>query len=178
MNEKKLIHLIKKHIERYPLIQATDVYKLLYQGIFGVRHIISEKTWERLIEEADRISLKEYLDEPLTEQISTDKHFVRVNLRPYIRKGLSLRKLYNAMTKTAKDKGDTEKFISHWITFKNLIKSEEIEFNPNEIAQIEKSLNKEGPIPRHHSKKYRDAYYPAYRVVKKELFDSLLRESC
>ena len=118
MNENKVISLIKEHIKKYPCIEATDVYKLLYQGVYGVKHIISEKAWDRLIEEADRISLEEYLDEPLIESVSPDEDFIRVNLRPYIRKGLSLRALYNTMRESSKEKGDTKKFISYWKTFK------------------------------------------------------------
>jgi hypothetical protein len=177
MNENKVISLIKEHIKVYPCIEATDIYKLLYQGVFGVKHIISEKAWDRLIEEADRINLEEYFDEPLTEQVSINNDFIRINLRPYLRKGLPLRALYNAMTKTAKEKRDTKKFISYWKTFKKFAESEKLAFNSNEIAEIENSLLIDGPVPRHHSKTYRDNYYPAYRVIKKELFDNLIKEN-
>ncbi|MHA2394913.1 MAG: hypothetical protein ACXAEX_23540 [Promethearchaeota archaeon] len=177
MNENNVISLIKEHIKRYSLIQVTDIYKLLFQGVYGVGHIISEKAWERLIEEADRINLEEYLDEPLIESVSPDKDFVRVNLRPYLRKGLPLRALYNAMIKTSKEKGDAEKLISYWKTFKNFEESEDLGYNFGEIKKIENSLLIDGPIPRHHTKIYRDAYYPAYRVIKKELFDALIREN-
>jgi hypothetical protein len=172
-----VISLIKEHIKKYPSIEATDIYKLLYQGIFGVKHIISEKAWDRLIEEADRINLEEYLDEPLTEQVSINNEFIRVNLRSYLRKGLPLKALYKAMTKTAKEKRETKKIISYWKTFKKFVESEKITFDPIEIAEIENSLLIDGPIPRHHSKTYRDNYYPAYRVIKKEFFDILIKEN-
>ena len=81
------------------------------------------------------------------------------------------------MLKASKEKGDTEKLISYWKTFKSFVESEDLGFKFSEIIKIENSLLIDGPIPRHHTKIYRDAYYPAYRVIKKELFDTLIREN-
>lgn len=38
------------HLERRPLMEAIDVYKLLYQAVFGVGHILGENAFDRLQE--------------------------------------------------------------------------------------------------------------------------------
>jgi hypothetical protein len=89
--------LLKEHFDRRPLMRATDFYKLLYQGEFGVGHILGEGARKRLQEEAISIDLADHPDEPLVEAVSEDGSMVRVNLRPYLRQRLSLDRLYEAM---------------------------------------------------------------------------------
>ena len=40
LEQHPIITLIDSHLERYPRMQIQDVYKMLYQGEFGVQHIL------------------------------------------------------------------------------------------------------------------------------------------
>jgi len=171
---KNVEALLKEHVQRRPLMVATDVYKLLYQGIFGVGHILGEGAWARLFDEAETISLGDHLDEPLIETISPDGSMVRVNLRPYLRRGLSLKELYEAMLETAEIEGDPAKFLEAWNVFKELVKDEGIPINWSEVEALNSEIADEGVRPHHHSEAYREAYYPAYRVVKRAALDEIL----
>ncbi|RLI01941.1 hypothetical protein DRO31_05310, partial [Candidatus Bathyarchaeota archaeon] len=71
--------LILEHMKRRPMAQAQDIYKLLFQGVFGVAHIVSDKAWNILVEEAGRINLQEHREDPLIETVSPDDSMVRVN---------------------------------------------------------------------------------------------------
>ena len=42
VEKKKVESLITEHFRFRPLMKARDFYKLLYQGVFGVSHIIDE----------------------------------------------------------------------------------------------------------------------------------------
>lgn len=42
MTDKEMIHLLQAHLERYPMMQISDVVKLLYQSEFGPGHLISD----------------------------------------------------------------------------------------------------------------------------------------
>ncbi len=171
MDEESFRAFLIEHLRRCPRMEARDVYKLLYQGVFGVSHIMGEKAWERLKEEAERVDLLDHLDEPLVEPVSVDGRFLRVNLRPYIRHGGDLRTLYRAMLESSEHVGDPTEFVSLWGMFKEAAAEQDLDFDDETIRLYDRSLEEAGPEPRHHSAAYREAYYPAYRVVMRRIFE-------
>jgi len=70
--------LLMEHFERRPQMRATDVYKLLFQGVFGVGHILSEGARKRLEEEAESLNIEDHPAEPLIERVSADGSMVRM----------------------------------------------------------------------------------------------------
>ena len=166
--------LLRGHYERRPLMRATDFYKLLYQGAFGVGHIMGDAAWDWLRKEAGGIDLSEHLGEPLVEDVSADGSMVRVNLRPYLRRGLPLEDLFEAMKKTAPQEGPNELFLEAWGVFKDLAASGEVQVDSGELERLEEELLRDGPSTHHHSEAYREGYHPAYRVVRRELLVGLI----
>jgi len=162
--------LIREHLKRRPKMRAADVYKMLYQGVFGVRHLMSEGAWDRLEAEARTLGLDGQPGEPLIEEVSADGSMVRVNLRPYLRRGLPLDRLFSAMEVSAMEEGETEKFIKAWSAFKELSRPGGLVFDEGEIGELDKELEG-GCRPRHHSEAYRRAYAPAYRVVRRSVLE-------
>lgn len=173
----ELRNLIVEHVRRRPESEARDIYKLLYQGVFGVGHIISDRAWDVLVEEANRINLGEHLEDPLLEPVSPDGEMVRVNLRQFVNLGGDLRVLYDVMMKSSEHKGDACLFLGYWSSFKEMVKRCEVEFSMGEIEALDELIRVEGVRPRHHTESYRAAYYPAYRVVLKAVFDELVELS-
>ena len=165
--------LLREHFERRPLMRATDFYKLLFQGVFGVGHILGEGARGRLQGEAASIDIQDHPEEPKIERVSADGSMVRVNLRPYLRQNLSLDRLYEAMEGSSKETGIPEKFLYAWSVFHKLAVSGSIQVDLGELDSLNQELKEKGPSPHHHSESYRDAYYPAYRVVKREALDSV-----
>ena len=163
-------NFILKHIERYPKAQPRDIYKLIYQGVYGVGHILTGKAWDYLQEEVGRIPIEDYPDRPLTEPVSPDGSMVRINLRPFIRLTLSLDDLFTVMTASADVEGDDERFIELWRVFVDLVETGEIEMGLEMVKEIQDSIDRRGIKPMHHTEPYRQAYYPAYRVVRLDLF--------
>jgi len=173
--EESLWSLIRMHEEHRPLLRAVDVYKLLYQGIFGVGHILGEGAFERLEAEARGLKMDEHPEEPLVEPVSVDGSMVRVNLRPYIRLGLPLDELFSAMKET-EPVNDAGEFIRTWNIFKELVREGRLRFDLDEINELNRGLDREHIPPRHHSQAYRDAYTPSYRVVGRRLLKKVLGE--
>jgi hypothetical protein len=175
MEKKEIIKsLILKHFKNRPLMRATDGYKLLFQGIFGVGHIIDEGAQLRLKEEAEAINKSDYPNEPLFESVSADGSIIRVNLRPFMRCGLSISKLYNAMVESMDIQGSSEEFLFAWSILNELASSGMINVDAEEINCINEELREKGPKPHHHSVPYRNAYYPAYRVVEKKTLENYI----
>ncbi len=147
-------------------MRGTDYYKLLYQGVFGVGHIMGNGAWGWLTKEADGLDMDDQPDEPLVEAVSADGAMVRVNLRSYLRGGQTLESLFDAMKATALVEGPTDEFMEAWAAFLELVGEGRIEIAPSELEELEDELREKGAIPHHHSEEYREAYSPAYRVVK------------
>ncbi len=162
--------LIYEHVKLRPAAKAQDIYKLLYQGVFGVGHIISDRAWDVLEEEADRINLEDHLDDPLFEPVSPDGSMVRVNLRQYINQGNDLKTLFQVMKKSAMHIGDPEMFLGYWSSFKKLVSEGELNFDWGEIKMLDELIERDGVKPIHHTEAYREAYYPAYRVIQIEIY--------
>ena len=105
---KTIQPLIRTHLTKYPLMELTDMIKLLYQNEFGPGHMISDESesLKRLTEEWE--SLPRLSSSPLTEPIGN--HLVRVHLAALNREELSL---LNAMfCRTAgQTQGNREQFM-------------------------------------------------------------------
>jgi hypothetical protein len=170
----KIEALLRGHHERRPLMRAIDFYKLLFQGVFGVGHIMGSAAWDWLMKETESVDLEGHPEEPLLEGVSADGSMVRVNLRPYLRRGLPLEGLFDAMEKTALREGSREEFMEAWDVFKGLAASGEVRVDPGELEALDEELQREGPSPHHHSDAYREEYHPAYRIVGREFLVGLI----
>ena len=169
MDEVEL--LIKWHLEKKPKMGVFDVYKLLYQGVFGVGHILSEGAQHYLLKEASELKDIEF-EEPFTEPVSPGGEMVRVNLRPFLKKGYPLKKLFDAMLASNVD-GDSVVFLERWDAFVMLVRNRVLVFNQNEIDELNEKVNRKSPQPMHHSTEYREAYHPSYRVVKNRVLTDM-----
>jgi len=175
--DEELSGLVSEHHMRRPLMRADDWYKLLYQGVFGVGHILGESALARLVEEAGRVRDVGPLDEPLVERVSPDGAVVRVNLRPYVQGGGSLEALYDVMLASSTVKGNPKQFIRLWRRFKTAAEELHIGVDEGELCELDDMLAERGPVPLHHTPEYREAYYPAYRVVALRELERVLGRS-
>jgi len=173
-DRERIEALIMENSERRPLMEATDFYKLLYQGVFGVGHIMAGGAWEWLEKEAEGLNLQEHPEEPLLEKVSADGTMVRVNLRPYLRRSLPLDRLFAAMEEASRVEGSSEEFIEAWAVFKGLVLSGRLDMDEEGLESLDEELRREGCHPHHHSETYQDTYHPAYRVVTRESLAGIL----
>jgi hypothetical protein len=163
---RRVAKLVGEQKTARPEMRVRDVYKLLYQGVFGVGHIMGPGAWDYLQDEAKSIDPKDQPNDPLLETISLDGSIVRVNLRPFIREGHTLKLLMEAM-KQSDIAGNPAAFLEAWDAFAELVWSGQLDFEHNEVDAINKALDRAKPQPMHHTQQYRDVYYPAYRVVRR-----------
>ncbi len=175
--DEEFTGLVSEHHMRRPLMRAADWYKLLYQGVFSVGHILGESALAKLVEEAGRVGDLGPRDEPLIERVSPDGAVVRVNLRPYAQGGGSLEALHEAMLASSNLKGDPKQFIRLWRRFKRAAEELHIGVDEGEICELDDLLADRGPVPMHHTPEYREAYYPAYRVVALRELERVLGRS-
>jgi hypothetical protein len=156
--------LVNRHLAERPALTPRDVYKLLYQGVFGVGHILQAGAEGYLQREASELDLLEHPGETLTEPVSVDGAVIRVNLRPYVRRRLPIQKLYEAML-ASQVKGDPEAFLALWDEYVASVRNGEVRMNSAEVEEFNRGVDRVNIKAMHHSPAYRDAYHPAYRVI-------------
>ncbi|MGD8864025.1 MAG: hypothetical protein PVI81_00400 [Anaerolineales bacterium] len=166
--------VIRKNIQIYPATQIEDLYKLIYQAALGSEHAAFDKDYAKEALEREIQELRPSTSSHLTESISPDGTIVRVHLRPYLHSCRDPEKLFEAFHKTALEyKGSLE--ILH------------------QYVQIVLELNEDGALPCdklrvlrfieeieqaefpavHHSRRYKELYRPAYRVIHRAYYPEL-----
>lgn len=167
----ELFQLIQKHQKNKHQLQIQDVYKLLYQSVFGVAHILKHQRKAKKLLEEELQSIEASTDEALIENISTNAEIVRINLRPFKALSLSTDLLFSVMLKSAKLTNATrENFDEIWGEFKNLVRSGRLCFDQSELKKFDTLIIEKKCPPVHHSGAYRAANRPAYRVVQLDIF--------
>ena len=162
--------LVREQMRLHPNLGFRDVYKLLFQGVMGVAHILRdrERAWRWLVEEFEGLDASEFLGEPLVEKVSVDGSIIRVNLRPFKRLGLSLERLFEALSKSAESiKEDKEEFVRVWNRFIGLVGEGLLDFDYERLIEFDGVVKAGGYPPVHHSREYAEANKPAYRIVQK-----------
>lgn len=167
--DKELFHLIQDHNKKRPNMTLNDLYKMVYQSVLGPGHMITDDAKEKLEKELEEVEASD--EEELVENISLDRTIVRINLRPFKFKGLSADKLFEAMKTSAEEiKATKEDLVSLWAEVGNLCAFGCIQ---EPIDKIQPWIKSWKYPPGSHSMIYETIYKPAYRVVKKDVFEHI-----
>ena len=172
--------VVKEHIGRRPLMELCDIYKLVYQGILGAEHLITDpiqfaqcinQEWQGLTFSVE--------NETITESIRPDGQLWRINLRPYKTANGSLAELIETCLLTAQRKwGTPDDLRSTWESIFITIKDSTIfSFSQLQYDAFTEWLRSHGYPAMHHSQKYRTIYKPAYRLIDKDQWMWLNRGS-
>ncbi len=172
--------LIQTHLTKYPLMELTDAVKLLYQNGLGPGHMVTDEAgslkrlceeWENCINQKGREKGTAFEGGEICGQWETLSSFaepignglVRVYLHGLKKEELPI---LNAMfCQTANQmQGSRKNFIQNlgFLSF----------FFPN-AGDFLREYEKQGYPPISHSTPYRQAYHPAYRVVRQSHADYL-----
>jgi hypothetical protein len=172
-----VLELVEYHQHLRPQLQVQDVYKLLYQANFGVAHLLTDTAEVRkyLLDELGTMDTTIH-GEQLIERISLTNEIVRINLRPFKRLQLDPEKLVAAMFLSASQtKPDTEAFYHDWNEFSGLVRYGLLEFPIKDLEEWNARVAVGNLEPAHHSEQYMEFYKPAYRVVRRVVFESIFQ---
>ena len=172
INNQYTIHdVITWHLTHKQNLQVQDVYKLLYQSVYGPAHILSNLDAAKAYLEKELREIKIANDEPLFEPLSLDKKIVRVNLRPYKLQGGETEMLFQVLQESARAIRGNDKDFNHlWDTFVTLVNSQKMDFDNKAVALINEQKQRVGIQQMHHSSEYRLANKPSYRVISLPVF--------
>ncbi len=170
---KSIRQAIDEMCERYPSTTLQDIYKSCFQDYYGVAHLLS-----------DRESVKRYIEYELSnadslvnsyyEPCGWRGEFIRVNLSA-IRDGrITTDMLVDAFMASAEFsmKNSTEEWKILWQDVMNEARRTSPalkNFSEDSIAIA--ALLERGEYVMHHSKEYREAHHPHYRIIHRTLFE-------
>ncbi|MBQ8624324.1 MAG: hypothetical protein IJ424_08190 [Oscillospiraceae bacterium] len=154
---------------KHAKMRPQDAVKLVYQACFGPGHLISDpqKAFEYLKAEYEATRPRETA--PLCEPIGLG--MARVNLAALDPNGVEIEKLFAAFIASSKIKNsDMAEFLKALELLKSLCKDGVFRFGVDELNAYLEDYAKAGYPMVSHSKEYKQAYEPAYRVVLEEIF--------
>jgi hypothetical protein len=158
--------LLAQHLQRYPRMELTDLYKLLHQAALGAGHAIADPAHAHAALRSECASLEGSDAEPVVDPISPDGQLARVHLRPYLAAGRDVDVLAQAFLATPQaHPGSRDKLARFCACLGDLAEAGGIPFARSQVDEYFAAIIvQDYPVVRH-SPAYRTAYRPAYRVV-------------
>ncbi len=152
------------HLNKYPEMQIQDAVKLLFQIEFGPGHLIENMNYaEKLL--LDEIELTK---DDVPEIVPVSESLVRLHLGSFAKEDMPV--LLNAMVKTAEN---IEPDLKRFYGLLNELKEMNV-FDADELDIFLNDYLKRSSLMISHSDHYRKMYQPHYRIIMKELAESLL----
>jgi len=166
---------LAQHLTTHPVSTARDVYKFIHQSVAGPGHIIPSKEKALAYLQHEIANLKEaHQREPLYEELGGELDLVRLNLRPYIKRGGDPQRLVEAMQITAASVTlDKEEMSRRLRIGASLLSKRGLHKERDALVNMLKEHASRGYPALHHSDVYGAAYHPAYRVISRKQADTL-----
>ena len=167
---------IERQLATYPKSQLQDIYKAFYQEHFGAEHMITDKEAARNYLDQELATMQDKRDGIYVEPIGMSGDYVRVYLIAVSHKILSSSQLLQAFIESAGDhKPPTISWATKWQAIVEVVDevSPGLGSDDERAMLLQASLNNQAV---HHSQAYNAAYHPHYRIVKREIFEKMLKD--
>ncbi len=171
-----LDEVLDRHFRRYPLLQARDIYKLVHQGVFGPGHIIENEQQARraLAGEFEDIARRCCFQEvERSEPLDPGGELVRVNLESLRNVADAVERLLPVLVETARKVRGTPELMGRRLDEALAWCVRELPEQSGVLARMAEPPPEGGYPVLHHSRVYRTAYRPAYRVVGRRLWEEI-----
>lgn len=151
------------HCKAYPALELTDLFKALYQSAFGCEHLVGDASAAAAYIKSEAASCRPHAGaviEPL------DGEYVRVHL-DILKEGLSAETFARLFSLSAEHRNGAKALLEEKLTtLLNLAAQGELPFSFEETRAAVDVWKKAGLTACHHSETFRQAYAPAYRLMK------------
>lgn len=174
--KQALLHLLQEHLTKYPAMQLQDCIKLLYQRILGSEHMFmeSDRCYRLLLEEKDRIGTDSSF--PPYEDLGGNCcrfHLLPLSLgstesdRDYSTLHTLCRLFLKSMPTLSEHANEKKAFFEEALTWLlDWVREGVLPFSATEAEQFLALYQKKDCPAIHHSSRFRDAYHPAYRLLR------------
>jgi len=170
----QMIELIKTHLQRYPLAEVVDIYKLLYQTANGPKHLVMMGIDENdFFEEWNNADAQ---NNPPIESLSVDGQLVRAHFGPLRRMNVSPAQVLSALYFTARSFApNPELMIDWWKDLGELIEAGALELSLRQYAELDEDFLQFGFTAKHHSEAFVAEYKPAYFVIMRRIIEPFMQ---
>ncbi len=153
--ESKTRTLLLEHYRKYPLLQAEDIFKYLFQSAFGCEHLVSDYAAALNYIKKERELLESL---PTLDELDGDYTRVHIScLEPE-----TLARLFCLSAKKEDGLASLERKLE---VTKELVADGSLPLDGEEFAKKLAAWREKGYPALHHSDVFREAYHPAYRVI-------------
>lgn len=159
---EELERILREHAKRYPKMQPTDAVKLIYQNEFGGGHLIRDEEAVLNYLRREYASVEKDASVPLYEEIGSG--IVRVNLAAVGEEDLE-QLGQDFIRSAAEHTGSPVSFLKKLDMLHQLTAQGIFAFGTNDLDAYLAEYKKAGYPAVSHSREYREAYAPAYRIV-------------
>ena len=170
MTRAEFSAILAAHYQTHAALAPRDVYKLIYQAVFGPEHSIDNlrAAMERLYLEVLHLP-DTPVTVPLLEPLSP--LLCRVNLQPFVQQGGSVRALWQCFRQTVREyqPGTLVDLDRLWKFF--LATTWAQRYDAACLEQFWQQMATANFAPVHHSRQYAEANVPHYRVVLRALVE-------
>lgn len=167
--------LVLEHVERYPRLEATDVYKLLHQATMGSEHYVLDREMAADWLAREISGLGAGPEEPLVDPLGGTDGTVRIHLRTFIAQGGDQKRLLDAFIGTATAVAPRPDALECALdAASGLSVSGNLPFDTDGFEAYVAARRAAGFEAVHHSGVFGRLYRPAYRIVARELVPDAL----
>ena len=161
---EELTEILRDHARRYPKMEPTDAVKLIYQNEFGGGHLIrdGEAVLRYLRAEYNTVSH----NPAARREESIGNGIVRVHLAALTPE--EVEELGRAFLHSAAiHQGSRPRFLEKLAVLERLAGEGIFGFSPEALEAYLQGYRDAGYPMVSHSQAYREAYHPAYRIIRK-----------
>lgn len=172
VNDLELKDALLLHAIMYPKMRPADAVKLVYQNEFGGGHMIKSPEAALIRLRSEYAATEHDAMQPLMIPIGSG--MARVQLKALKESGIA--GLNEAFVETANaSEGTLAKFLEKLDVLLHVTLQGVFAFQAAELEKYLSEYKKRGYPAVSHSEEYREAYLPAYRVVKESIFREKLK---
>lgn len=165
---------IERQLADYPESTLQDIYKEFYQEHFGPEHMISDTVAVRNYLEYELAHCDDQVGHLYYESIGLDGGYVRVYLKAVTDGLITAEGLLQAFLDSAAARQEpAEEWATKWNTIVEVVDEIKPGFGTNEREMLLKASQEKQAV--HHSSQYNAAYHPHYRIVERNVFETLLK---
>ena len=173
----RVADVLGEYMRKFPESQLQDVYKSCFQDVYGPGHIIKDSVTCAgfIMEEMSEIDVSDKRF-PTYEYTGVEGNYVRVNLRVLKEGKMEVGHLVKLMMESARQakKMPLYDWRGQWERIVTVLRGFDKSIRPHHFDEDEASIEglfNSSEVNCHHSQRFKEAYAPHYRIVRRDLFE-------
>ena len=174
MTAQEVENFVKGQLERYPQARLLDIYKSCFQDYMGAEHLVNDTASARAyLEQEIAASSLDGMMPWYSEPCGIDGNYIRVSLRAVHEGFITADMLLNAFVASANaERPSVGQWAGRWLEIVTVIDGMGLDLpHYQEDKEFIDGVLSKGKYAISHSREYREAYSPHYRIISHDIFE-------